>query len=58
MIRWTTRQKTQKNLAMYMDVVEARKFFETVKKPELVVSGQIKYYYPHNYQRHLSSLEK
>ena len=57
MIRWKTRDKSKKTLNTYMDVVEARKFFEAIKKPDFTISGQIKYYFPDNYQRHLRSLE-
>lgn len=59
MLRWKTKDKNPENLDLYMDVVEAEKFFKKIEKPENDwLSNKTKYYYPYNYKRHLRSLEK
>jgi len=59
MLKWKTTKRRQEELVMYMDVLEARKYFEKIKKPEYELSSKsTRYYFPHNYKRHLKSLEK
>ena len=57
MKRWKTRHRTQKNLDIYMDIVEARNFFKSIKEPDFKMPGTVPNYFPHNYERYLAKLE-